>query len=99
MDFPDGKEYKKTIEEIAATGVKIMVTELDRIALPVPDPNTGADVAAGFEYKKEIHPYAGGLPDSVSYAWINRVSEFLRLFVKHRDKISRVTAGQVVVGL
>lgn len=98
MDFPKVREFEKTIEAIAATGVKVMITEFDLTALPAPDPHVGANVAASFEYKKEMNPYPEGLPDTVSYAWNKRMGEFLELFIKHRDKISRVTAWGVCDG-
>ena len=36
-----------------------------------------------------------GLPDSVATALHNRYADFFRLFLKHRDKISRVTVWGV----
>lgn len=98
MTFPQVEEFEKTIEAIAATGVKVMVTEFDLTALPTPDPQVGANVAASFEYQKEMNPYVDNLPDSVATAWNARMGEFLELFSKHSDKISRVTAWGVSDG-
>lgn len=91
MDFPDINEFEKSLNAFAATGVKIMITELDLTVLPSPDPNIGAEVSASFEYKKEMNPYSDGLPAGVSQAWNNRMNDFFRLFLKHQDVITRVT--------
>ncbi|KAA6347088.1 Endo-1 4-beta-xylanase A [termite gut metagenome] len=91
MDFPQIEEFEKSLLAFSNTGVKIMITELDLSALPSPRRDVGADVAANFEYQKEINPYAEALPDSVSQAWNDRMGEFFKLFLKHQDKITRVT--------
>jgi len=38
-----------------------------------------------------MNPYPDGLPDEVALEWTNRYNEFFQLFLKHSDKISRVT--------
>ena len=38
-----------------------------------------------------MNPYPDMLPDSVSKAWNDRMSEFFKLFIKHSDKVTRVT--------
>lgn len=91
MDYPTINEFEKSLKAFAATGVKIMITELDLTVLPSPDPNIGAEVSASFEYKKEMNPYSDGLPADVSEAWNNRMNDFFRLFLKHQDVITRVT--------
>ena len=91
MDYPTINEFEKSLKAFAATGVKIMITELDLTVLPSPDPNIGAEVSASFEYKKEMNPYSDGLPADVSEAWNNRMNDFFCLFMKHQDVITRVT--------
>lgn len=98
MDYPSLEEYEKSINAFAATGVKVMITELDMSALPAPRKDVGANVATDFEYSKEINPYPNGLPDSVSAAWNQRMADFFRLFLKHSDVISRVTVWGVTDG-
>jgi endo-1,4-beta-xylanase len=68
-----------------------MITELDLSVLPNPGQDVGADVAASFEYQKEMNPYPDGLPENISVAWEERLADFFTLFLKRQDKISRVT--------
>lgn len=91
MDFPQVSAFEESMLAFAATGAKVMITELDMTLLPAPNPNIGADVSASFEYKKEMNPYPDALPDSVAQAWNARMGEFFRLFLKHKDIITRVT--------
>lgn len=91
MDFPTIDEFEKSIIAFSNTGVKVMITEMDISVLPKPGKNVGADVSLNFKYDKELNPYAQGLPDSVATALQNRYVGFFRLFLKHKDRISRVT--------
>jgi endo-1,4-beta-xylanase len=91
MDYPAVEEFEKSLLAFAEAGVKVMVTELDLTVLPSPQPNVGAAVEATFEYRQALNPYVDGLPDSVATAWTNRMADFFRLFLKHRDKVTRVT--------
>ncbi|MDR1342122.1 MAG: endo-1,4-beta-xylanase [Prevotellaceae bacterium] len=98
MDYPAIEEFEKSLLAFAEAGVKVMVTELDLTVLPSPNPNVGAAVETTFEYRQSLNPYAGGLPDSVATAWTGRMSDFFRIFLKHQDKISRVTLWGVCDG-
>lgn len=91
MNSPTMAEYENAIVKYAASGVKINITELDISALPVPKGQSGANIADTFAYNKEINPYVNGLPKDVEEKWENRYAEFFRLFLKHKDKIRRVT--------
>lgn len=91
MEYPAIEEYEKSILAFADAGVKVMVTELDLSVLPMPDRRVGAEVSASFEYQQQLNPYADGLPEEVQQAWDARMGEFFDLFLKHQDKISRVT--------
>ena len=91
MDFPKVEEFEKSILAFADAGVKVMITEMDMTLLPSPKRNIGANVGTRFEYTKEMNPYPDSLPDSVSQAWNSRMDDFFKLFLKHSDKISRVT--------
>jgi endo-1,4-beta-xylanase len=98
MGYPTLEDFENSLLSLSATGVKVMVTELDLTVLPSPGRNTGAAVETNFEYQKALNPYAEGLPDSVAQAWDSRMSDFFRLFLKHRDKITRVTLWGVCDG-
>lgn len=91
MDYPDLTDYEKTIDALAATGVKVMMTELDLNVLPSPESFGGAAVEQNFEYQQKLNPYADGLPAEVERQWENRYMDLFRIYFKHRDQISRIT--------
>jgi endo-1,4-beta-xylanase len=91
MEWPSVEEFEESLLAFSETGVKVMITELDLNILPNPRPDVGADVATSFEYRKEMNPYPDGLPEDVEAAWEKRMYDFFSLFLKHQDKISRVT--------
>ena len=95
LTYPDIAEFEKSIMAFANLGVKVMITEMDISVLPTPDPNIGADISATFEYQQKMNPYANGLPESVSTQLNDRYLSFFKLFLKHKDKISRVTVWGV----
>jgi endo-1,4-beta-xylanase len=91
MDFPTLDEEEKSIIAFSETGVKVMITELDLTVLPSPGSKVSADVALSYEYRKQLNPYPDGLPDSVAQAAHDRYAALFKLFLKHADKIERVT--------
>ena len=91
MDYPSIEEFEKSLLAFAGLGVKVMITELDLSVLPSPRQDVGADVAKSFEYQKEINPYADGLPTNMEEKQYQRYADFFKLFLKHHDKIDRVT--------
>ena len=91
MDYPDLTEYEKSIEAFAATGVKVMVTELDLNVLPNPDSFGGASVEQNFEYQQKFNPYVNGLPADVERQWEKRFMDLFQIYYKHRNDISRIT--------
>lgn len=91
LDSPTMEELEKSIIAYAEAGAVVHITELDVTVLPNPDPGIGAEVSASFEYKQSLNPYAEGLPDSVSVALHDQYLGFFEVFIKHSDKIKRVT--------
>ncbi|WP_276483420.1 endo-1,4-beta-xylanase [Paraflavitalea pollutisoli] len=85
-------EIEKSILAYHALGLKVMFTELDISVLPNPwDANT-ADVSNTSTTKKEgMNPYTAGLPDSVHTQLSQAYEQLFQLFLKHRDKITRIT--------
>ncbi len=98
MEFPKIEEFEKSIVAFAGLGVKVMITEMDISALPSPIDKQGADVDSHVEYKAELNPFTKGLPEEVEKAHAKRYKEFFDLFLKHQDKISRVTLWGVQDG-
>ena len=80
---------------VQTCALPILITEFDLTVLPGTNRNLGADVAMRTEYEARINPYTEGLPDQVAMEWNNRCADFFKLFLKHRDKISRVTTWGV----
>lgn len=93
MDYPTVEEFETSLLAFAGTGVSVMITEWDMSALPTV--NMGANVADVEEYKASLNPYADGLPEDVAKVWNERMKSFMDLFLKHSDKITRVTAWGV----
>jgi len=91
LDYPDLAEYERSIVDVAATGVRIHITELDVDALPRAWQFTGAEISALSEYKDELNPYTQGLTPKAEQQLTARYREVFELFIKHRDKIERVT--------
>ena len=98
LDFPTVENFEKSLLAFSALKVDVMITELDITVLPTPNRNIGAEVSASFEYKNEMNPYASGLPADKEQELQNRYADFFRLFLKHHDKISRVTLWGVTDG-
>ena len=98
MDFPKIEEFEKSILAFAALGAQVHITEMDISALPSPKDQQGSDVDALVDYQKELNPYTNGLPEEVEKIHAKRYQEFFDLFLKHQDKISRVTLWGVQDG-
>lgn len=90
LDTPKLAEYEKALVDYAAAGVKVNVTEMEISALPSPW-GTSANVSDTVEYETKMNPYTKGLPENVQKEWEKRYLDFFRLFIKHQDKIRRVT--------
>lgn len=91
LDNPEIEEFEKSIIAFSDLGVKVSITEFDITVLPSPWDNQGAEVSANFEYQEKMNPYAKGLPDSVSTVFNKRCLDYFKLFLKHEDKIDKVT--------
>jgi len=91
MDFPTVEEFEKSIVAFGNTGAKVMITELDLSILPNPYSKMGAEISLKADYQELMNPYKNGVPDSVNTAWEKRYLDFFKVFVKHRNTISRVT--------
>lgn len=83
------KEIEESILAYSAMGLKVMFTELDIEVLP--RNFTGADVGQRMANDPSMNPYVNGLPDSVQQQLAKDYEDLFRLFLKHRDKITRVT--------
>lgn len=93
MDYPSFDEFEESLLAYAGTGIKVMITELDMSALP--SVNFSANITDTVAFRKSLNPYTEELPDSASQEWNNRMKDVFNLFLKHADKITRVTAWGV----
>lgn len=91
LEKPSIEDIEKSILDYASLGVKVAITELDINVLPSPWDLVGADVNQNFEGSKKMNPYPKNLPDSIQTKFANRYQDIFKLFLKHQDKISRVT--------
>lgn len=83
------KEIEESILQYAELGLKVMFTELDIEVLP--RNFSGADVNQRMKEDPSLNPYVNGLPDSVQQQLASDYEKLFRLFLKHKDKVTRVT--------
>jgi len=88
---PSLEEIENSILTYADLGLKVMFTEMDITVIPNPWDLEGADVDQNFEGSPFMNPYPEALPDSVQTQLAERYEAIFKLFLKHEDKISRVT--------
>ncbi len=85
------KDIEQSIIDYGTLGLKVMFTELDITVLPNPWDLKGADVNQNFPGSPYMNPYPNGLPDSVQTVLANQYESLFKLFIKHKEKISRVS--------
>lgn len=91
LHSPSIKQIETSIEDFSKLGVKVMITELDISVLPNPHHHSNPSPSVRRSKNPENNPYVNGLPDSVKQALANRYASLFKLFLKHRNVISRVT--------
>lgn len=91
LTSPSLDEIEKTILDFSALGVKVAFTELDISVLPNPWEIVGADVNQRAEASEKMNPYPKVLPETIKAQLAARYEAIFKLFLKHQDKISRVT--------
>jgi endo-1,4-beta-xylanase len=83
------KDIEESILAYSALGLKVMITELDLEVLP--RNFQGADISQRSASDPSLNPYVNGLPDSVMQQQTNDYEKLFKMFLKHKDKITRVT--------
>ncbi len=91
LTWPKLVEYDRAIDAIAATGVKVIISELDMNVLPNPDSFSGAEVSQQFEYSAKMDPYANGIDKRTQDLFGERWQAFFYLYRHHCHQIARVT--------
>lgn len=87
------KEIEESIQQYAALGIKVAFTELDIEVLP--RNFSGAEVSQRMQSDEKSNPYVNGLPDEVQKQLADDYANLFKLFLKYRNKISRVTVWGV----
>lgn len=91
---PSLEDIENSIIAYSELGVKVMFTELDITVLPNPWDLNGAAVEQSYEqYENDpsMNPFLEKLSDSAQEDLAKRYEAIFKLFLKHKDKISRVT--------
>ncbi|CAH8283810.1 endo-1,4-beta-xylanase [Mariniflexile fucanivorans] len=94
LEGPSIEDIENSIIAYSNLGVKVSFTELDVTVLPNPWDLNGAAVEQSYEqYEGDptMNPYPDKLPDSAQIQLANHYKDIFSLFLKHKDKIDRVT--------
>ncbi len=91
MDWPSVEAQEQTITDFAKLGMRVNITELDLEMLPRKQKNQDAETSSNETLTEKWNPYTNGLPVEVAQAQARRWADLFAVFVKHSDKIDRVT--------
>lgn len=95
LTFPTLKQQENALLEFAKLGIKINITELDVSVLPDPEGFSGAEVTLDYAKQEKLDPYKNELPYEVEQKLASRYAELFGVFIKHSEKISRITFWNV----
>ena len=99
LNTPSINEIENIILDFHETGILVSFTELDISVLPNPWEMVGAEVNQNFskfEGDPKMNPYPNGLPNNIQDKLAKRYEDIFKLFLKHSDKINRVTFWGVI---
>jgi len=91
LDWPTPEQEDAAISALGALGVKVTISEMDMDVLPNAGHQPTADVTLHIQQDPKLNPYVNGLPDSVQQQLAQRYTDLFRVFLKHRDVVTRVT--------
>ena len=91
LAFPTPARLDSTITALAATGVKVNLTELDVDVLPSATRNQTADVGLSVQGGTSINPYPDSLPAAIQEQLAKRYADIFRVLLAHRGTVDRVT--------
>jgi endo-1,4-beta-xylanase len=98
LTWPSVEQQDATIAAFGKLGVKVIISELDIDVLPSATGQGSADITTNIKEDPKLNPYVSGLPDSVQEALAKRYADLFRVFLKHREVVSRVTFWGVTDG-
>lgn len=91
IETPSVADIEKSILAFAELGLRVHFTELDIDVLPLVWDLPTAEISTRFEYRPERDPFKNGLTQEMSDRLARRYEDLFKLFIKHADKIDRVT--------
>jgi endo-1,4-beta-xylanase len=91
LDYPRIADIEASIVAFSKAGLPVHITELDIDVLPRDPSMFGAEVSMRAARTEANDPYQDGLPGEVAQKLAQRYADLFALFLKHQDKISRVT--------
>lgn len=91
IDYPITEVIEAAILAYSGLGLRVDVTEMDVDILPNPTGRQGSDIIWRIGPAEGYDPFADGLPIAEDHRLAKRYAELFALFLKHRDRIGRVT--------
>ena len=93
LEGPSAQEIESSIIAFSGAGVRVHITELDVDVLPRSANmwSGNADIKLQLQQDPKMDPYRDGLPNDVQIRLARRYADIFRVFIKHKDKIRRVT--------
>lgn len=98
LTWPTIEQEDATISAFAHLNTKVVISELDIDVLPRATGQETADITISIKQDPQLNPYVDGLPDSVQDALAKRYVELFRVYLNHRDVVTRVTFWGVTDG-
>lgn len=97
FDYPNLEDLERSIEKFSKLGV-VAITELDIDVLPNGMDYMGADIGLRLDLADSLNPYTNGMPSQIEQQQIDTYKKLFEVFIKHADKINRVTTWGVTDG-
>ena len=98
MDTPTVEQTEAALVDFEKLGLKIAITELDVDVLPEARQYRGANLETNAALRAKLDVYPNGLPNSVEQALTKRYKDLFAVYLKHSDRIDRVTFWCVTDG-
>jgi endo-1,4-beta-xylanase len=95
---PSAAAIEASIIAFSKTGVDVHITELDIDVLPRKSGMWDADIRKKLAQDPAMDPYKKGLPAEIQKKLAARYKDIFGVFLKHQDKIKRVTFWGVTDG-
>ncbi len=97
FDYPELADLETSIEKFSELGI-VAITELDIDVLPSAFDYMGADISMNAALVDSLNPFTDGMPIEIEQQQIERYKALFNVFIKHSDKINRVTTWGVTDG-